>query len=179
MKFCILFNSIEEIFMGKPAARITDLVAHPLPPVLTGSPGSLNVLIGGLPAWRGIPAVSVAGLQAAKTATDAVIETVEAASKSAEGTPEAPVAIAIEESTKGSLLASMNSTINTSALGADIHVCMTPLPVPPHGSGVVINGSKTVLINGLPACRMGDRILEALGPINIISRGCNSVLIGG
>jgi hypothetical protein len=27
--------------MSRPAARITDAVAHPLPPVLTGGPGSL------------------------------------------------------------------------------------------------------------------------------------------
>ncbi|MGH8001510.1 MAG: PAAR domain-containing protein [Brasilonema sp.] len=165
--------------MGKPAARITDLVAHPLPPVLTGGTGSLNVLIGNLPAWRGIPAVSAARLRAAKIATDATIKTVEAASKAAEGTPAAPAAIATEESTKASLLASMSSSIMLSAGGADIHVCTTPLPAPPHGPGVVINGSKTVLINGLPACRIGDRILEAIGPTNKIIGGCISVLIGG
>lgn len=164
--------------MGKPAARITDSVAHPLPPVLTGGPGSLNVLIGNLPAWRGIPTGVVAGLQSAKEAVDATIESVEAASKAAEGTPAAPAAIATEETTKASLLATMSSTITTSAGGADIHACTTPLPVPPHGPGIVIDGSKTVLINGLPACRMGDTILEALGPTNKITRGCNSVLIG-
>ena len=38
-----------------PAARITDNVAHPLPPVLTPGPGSPTVLIGFLPAWRGLP----------------------------------------------------------------------------------------------------------------------------
>ncbi|MBW4501619.1 MAG: PAAR domain-containing protein [Scytonema hyalinum WJT4-NPBG1] len=165
--------------MGRPAARISDSVAHPLPPVLTGGPGSRDVLIGNLPAWRGIPAASVAGLLAAKQATDATIISVEAASKAALGTPAAPAAIATEQSTKASLSTSMNSTIKSSSLGADIHVCTTPLPVPPHGSGVVIDGSKTVLINGLPACRMGDTIVEALGPINKITRGCNSVLIGG
>jgi uncharacterized Zn-binding protein involved in type VI secretion len=118
-------------------------------------------------------------LLAAKQATDATIISVEAASKAALGTPAAPAAIATEQSTKASLSTSMNSTIKSSSLGADIHVCTTPLPVPPHGSGVVIDGSKTVLINGLPACRMGDTIVEALGPINKITRGCNSVLIGG
>lgn len=165
--------------MGKPAARITDSVAHPLPPVLTGGPGSPNVLIGNLPAWRGIPAASVAGLQAAKQAADVTIQSVEAASKAAMGTPGAPAAIATEESTKASLSASMSNMITSGALGADIHACTTPLPIPPHGPGVVIDGSKTVLINGLPACRMGDTILEALGPTNKITRGCNSVLIGG
>lgn len=165
--------------MSKPAARITDSVAHPLPPVLTGGPGSRNVLIGSLPAWRGVQAAAVAGLQAQKTAADVAIKAVEAASMAAAGTPAAPAAIANEQSTKTSLLTSMNSSIRASAVGADIHTCTTPLPVPPHGSGVVIDGSKTVLINGLPACRMGDTILEAIGPVNKIIRGCNSVLIGG
>ena len=39
-----------------PAARILDLVLHPLPGVLQPGPGSPNVLIGGLPAWRGVSA---------------------------------------------------------------------------------------------------------------------------
>lgn len=48
-----------------PAARITDLTAHGMP--LAPGPGSENVLIGGLPAWRAItdqhacPAVSISG----------------------------------------------------------------------------------------------------------------------
>ncbi|MEC4815942.1 MAG: PAAR domain-containing protein [Scytonema sp. PMC 1069.18] len=165
--------------MSKAAARLTDSVAHPLPPVLTGGPGSLNVLIGSLPAWRGIPAGAVAGLQAQKKAADIAIKSVEAASKAAAGTPAAPGAIATEQNTKISLSSSMSSSIMSSAGGADIHNCTTPLPIPPHGPGVVIDGSKTVLINGLPACRMGDTILEALGPSNKITGGCQSVLIGG
>ncbi|MBU0654308.1 MAG: PAAR domain-containing protein [Gammaproteobacteria bacterium] len=36
--------------MGKPAARVTDLTSHGTP--LAPGPGSTNVLIGGLPAWR-------------------------------------------------------------------------------------------------------------------------------
>lgn len=48
-----------------PAARITDPTAHGM--VLAPGPGSENVLIGGLPAWRAIidqhacPAVSISG----------------------------------------------------------------------------------------------------------------------
>ena len=48
--------------------------------------------------------------------------------------------------------------------GADIHMCTTPSPVPPHGPGVIVDGSQTVLINNLPACRQGDTIVEAIGP---------------
>ncbi|MCC5632300.1 PAAR domain-containing protein [Nostoc sphaeroides CHAB 2801] len=168
---------------GKAAARISDPVAHPLPPVLTGGPGSLNVLIGKLPAWRGVPAGAVSALQSAKKISDTVIQTVEAASKAAAGTPGAPAAIASEQSAKLSSAATMSSMISSAAASAapsiaDIHLCATPLPIPPHGPGVVIDGSKTVLINGLPACRMGDTILEALGPSNKITKGELTVLIG-
>lgn len=73
----------------------------------------------------------------------------------------------------------MGSMITGAAAGADIHMCATPLPVPPHDPGVVIDGSMTVVINNLPACRMGDTILEAVGPPNKIAKGEMTVLIGG
>jgi uncharacterized Zn-binding protein involved in type VI secretion len=165
--------------MSKPAARITDPVAHPLPPVLTGGPGSPTVLIGGLPAWRGIPAAGAAVIQSAKKVSDAAITAAETATAAAAGTPGLPAVKAAEETTKTTAAASMSSTITSSAGGADIHNCATPLPIPPHGPGVVIDGSSTVLINGLPACRMGDTIVEALGPPNKITMGCSTVLIGG
>ncbi|MBD2343791.1 PAAR domain-containing protein [Anabaena subtropica] len=169
---------------GKPAARITDFVAHPLPPVLTGGPGSMNVLIGSLPAWRGIPITAATTLRTAKTTSDALVKAAEAASKAASGTPAAPAAIAAEQATKATASITMSTAINAAAASlppsmADIHICATPLPVPPHGPGVVIDGSKTVLINNLPACRVGDKILEALGPMNRITRGDSTVLIGG
>ena len=161
------------------AARVTDPVVHPLPPVLSPGPGSINVIIGNLPAWRGIPLAAVAALSAAKQAADIAIQTAEAATLAAAGTPGAPAAYAAEQATKGAMLASMSSAISgAAASGADIHMCTTPLPVPPHGPGVVIDGSATVLINNLPACRMGDTILEAVGPPNKIAMGCPTVIIG-
>jgi uncharacterized Zn-binding protein involved in type VI secretion len=135
--------------MSRPAARITDTVAHPFPPALTGSPGSLNVFIGGLPAWRGIPLAGAAALQSAKQAADMAIRTAEAATLAAAGTPGAPGAKTAEETTKATTAATMSSAIKGSAGGADIHLCTTPLPLPPHGPGVVIDGSATVLINNL------------------------------
>lgn len=163
---------------GKPAARITDPVAHPLPPVLTGGPGSPNVLIGFLPAWRGILAAAVPALQAAKQTSDLAIKTAEAATLAAAGTPGLPAAKAAEETAKATAASTMGSLITSVAAGADIHMCATPLPIPPHGPGVVIDGSTTVMINNLPACRMGDTILEAVGPPNKIAMGCPTVLIG-
>lgn len=164
--------------MGKPAARIADSVAHPLPPLLTGSPGSLNVLIGGKPAWRGIPLAAAAGIQSAKQAADIAIKTAEAATVAAAGTPGAPAAKAAEEATKATVAATMSNFITSASMGADIHMCSTPLPIPPHGPGVVIDGSATVLINGLPACTIGNTIVEAVGPPNKITMGCPTVLIG-
>lgn len=178
--------------MGQPAARVGDPVAHPLPPILTGGPGSVNVLIGGKPAWRGIPAASAAVLQSAKQAYDAIIKTAESATIAASGTPAAPAAKAAEEATKATAAGVMGGLISSmagagAAVGAaaggigatvDIHTCSTPLPIPPHGPGVVIDGSTSVLINGLPACFMGNTVLEALGPPNKITMGCPNVLIG-
>jgi uncharacterized Zn-binding protein involved in type VI secretion len=146
--------------MGRPAARITDNVAHPLPPVLTGGPGSPNVLIGSLPAWRGVLAAAVPALQSAKQISDTAIQVAEAATLAAAGTPGAPAALATEQTTKATSAATMGSAIAAAAAaGADIHNCATPLPLPPHGPGVVIDGSQTVLINNLPASRMGDTII--------------------
>jgi uncharacterized Zn-binding protein involved in type VI secretion len=161
-----------------PAARILDPVIHPLPPVLQPGPGSLNVLIGFKPAWRAIPAAAAAGLQAAKAASDATVQAAQAASTAAMGTPGAPAAKLAEEAAKAAALSAMSSAITAASGGADIHLCVTPLPVPPHGPGVVIDGSPTVLINNLPASRMGDTILEALGPMNKIAMGEPTVIIG-
>ncbi len=162
-----------------PAARILDNVAHPLPPVLTPGPGSLNVLIGFLPAWRGIPLAAAAALQAAKQTADIAVQTAVTATAAAAGTPGAPAAYAAEQATKGAVLASMSSAISgAAASGADIHACVTPSPVPPHGPGVVIDGSATVQVNFLPQCRLGDTILEPLGPPNKIVKGEMTVIVG-
>ncbi len=163
-----------------PAARVTDGVAHPLPPFLTPGPGAPTVMIGYLPAWRGLPLAAVAALQAAKTAADTAIRTAEAATAAAAGTPGAPAAYAAEQTVKSAALASMSSAISSAAGGGtDIHICTTPTPVPPHGPGVVIDGSATVMILNMPACRLGDTILEAIGPPNKITRGATTVIVGG
>lgn len=164
--------------MAQPAARITDPVAHPLPPVLTGGPCSPNVLIGNLPAWRGVPAAAAAAIQAAKKTADTAIQTAEAATVAAAGTPGYGVAKAAEETAKATAAATMSNFITSAAAGADVHTCATPLPLPPHGPGVVVDGSATVLINNLPACFMGNTVVEAVGPPNKIVMGCPTVLVG-
>ena len=147
--------------------------------MLTPGPGSLNVVIGFLPAWRGMPLAAVAALKAAKQVADTAIQTAEAATAAAAGTPGAPAAKAAEEAAKAAALSTMSSAVTSAAAGADIHACTTPLPIPPHGPGVDISGSATVMINNLPAGRQGDEILEAIGPPNRIAMGCFTVVIGG
>ena len=163
-----------------PAARaFGDTTAHPLPPTLTPGPGSTNVIIGFLPAWRGIPLAAVAALQAAKKVADTAIKVADNAATAAAGTPAAPAAKAAAEAAKTAALSAMTSAINAASMGADKHACVTPFPVPPHGVGVDISGSATVMINNLPAGRQGDTILEAIGPPNKITKGEPTVIIGG
>lgn len=167
-----------------PAARLNDPTNHGKP--LSPGPGSLKCLIGGQPAWRGIPAAAVGALQAAKKTSDAVLEGLKQAKLSAAGTPGAPAAIAAEQAGQiaaaaamGGMIAGLASTPSPFGGMPDKHICPVPLPTPPHGPGVVIDGSTTVMIDGLPACRKDDTVLEALGPPDKIAMGCPTVKIGG
>jgi uncharacterized Zn-binding protein involved in type VI secretion len=94
------------------AARLGDMTSHGTP--LGPGPGSIDVLIGGQPAWRAT---------------------------------------------------------------ADAHLCPLLTVLVPHVGGVVAVGSLTVLINGLPAARQGDMVVE-VGPPNAIAMGCPTVEIG-
>src|ERR1700689_3823130 len=60
---------------------------------------------------------------------------------------------------------------------SDFHVCPLITVLVPHVGGVVAVGSLTVLIEGLPAARLGDIVVEAAPP-NVIAMGCPTVLIG-
>jgi len=162
-----------------PAARIFDNVMHPLPPTLTPGPGAPTVIIGFLPAWRAVPTGAGAAIQAANQTATTSIKVAESATLAAAGTPGAPAAYAAEQALKASLLASMSSMIAGASGGADIHMCATPLPVPPHGPGVVIDGSTTVQTMFLPQSRMLDTIIEAVGPPNKIMKGQTDVIVGG
>ena len=59
----------------------------------------------------------------------------------------------------------------------DFHTCPLFTGVVPHVGGVVAMGSTTVFINGMPAARQGDQVVEA-GPPNAIAMGATTVLIG-
>lgn len=165
-----------------PAARITDPVLHPLPPVLTGGPTAVTVIIGFLPAWRGIGAAAAAGLSNGKIESEKNIKKAELVTEAAKkvGNPVAITAAEVnEKKVKFEEQAKMAATILAAAAMTDIHNCVTFPPLPIHGPGVVIKPSKTVIVRGMPAARMGDEILEAIGPPNFVMMGCPTVLIGG
>lgn len=148
-----------------PAARVGDLVAHATPPVLTGGPGSTNVLIGNQPAWRGLTAAGAAAL--AKAAAELAKDLVKLLASAAAGNAKAPKDIADAVMDFGKFMAS---------LGPDMHACGLSTPNP-HGPGMVVDGSQTVLINNMSACRLGDTLIEA-GPPNKIAFGFPTVHIG-
>ena len=162
-----------------PAARLGDPVAHPLPPVLTGGPTAVTVIIGGQPAWRGVGGAAAAALQNLKATTDKTVQTAEAATVAAAGTPGLPAAKTAEETAKATAATTMASAIAAASAGTDIHACAVLLPPPQHVAGVVVTPSKTVIVSGMPAARMGDTIIEAAVPPNIITMGCPTVIIGG
>lgn len=159
--------------MGQPAARITDMTAHGSP--LAPGPGSTNVLIGGLPAWRGLSAAGVAALMATIAKGAESIAKATAAQTAAAGTPAAPAAAA--NLAKAAAGAVADAAAQMAAGGADIHACPIVKVLIPDGPGVVITPSQTVLINGMGACRMGDVIQEAT-MVNAIALGLPTVLIG-
>ena len=60
---------------------------------------------------------------------------------------------------------------------ADTHACPLVDGLKPHVGGVVAVGSPTVFIEGFPAARVGDQIVEVGAP-NPIVVGDPTVLIG-
>lgn len=159
--------------MGQPAARITDMTAHGSP--LAPGPGSVNVLIGGLPAWRGLSAAGAAALAMTIAKGAESIAKATAAQTLAAGTPGAPAAAT--NLAKAAADAVADAAAAMAASGADIHACPIVKVLIPDGPGVVITPSQTVLINGMGACRMGDVIQEATS-VNAVAIGLPTVVIG-
>jgi uncharacterized Zn-binding protein involved in type VI secretion len=159
---------------GKPAARLGDMTAHGSP--LGAGPGSTNVLIGKRPAWRGISAAQAAMLAQKITEGAEKIAKATAEANLAAGTPAGPAAVANLAKVVAETVADIASTMT--GFGADMHACPIIKVLIPDGVGLVINGSQTVLINGLAACRVGDIIQEATS-VNTIAMGEFTVSIGG
>jgi uncharacterized Zn-binding protein involved in type VI secretion len=60
---------------------------------------------------------------------------------------------------------------------SDVHVCPLTTGGQPHVGGMAMEGSGTVFIEGQPAARAGDAIVEPGGP-NAVVTGAVTVLIG-
>lgn len=160
------------------AARVGDLVEHMLPPTLSPGPGSPDVLIGMKPAWRAVGGAGASTITSTKSTTDAAIDAAEKATAAAPDPASKATAKTAEETLKASTATANAAAFAAAAGGADIHACTKPLPTPPHGPGMVCDGSTTVLINNLPATRKGDHVTEPVGPPNEIKMGDSTVIIG-
>ena len=160
--------------MGQPAARLADMTAHGSP--LAPGIGCPTVLIGGMPAWRGLGAAAVAALASTIAAGMSNLATATAAVAATAGTPANAAAVANQA--KAALDAVANAAAMMASSGADIHACPIVKVVIPDGPGVVITPSQTVLIGGMNAARMGDVIQEATS-VNTVALGLPTVLIGG
>ncbi|MDB9526524.1 PAAR domain-containing protein [Oscillatoria sp. CS-180] len=149
---------------GPPAARIFDATAHGDP--LKPGPCSSDVFIGGKKAWRALdPAAAQQLLSLAKKAAKSVTKAANAITEVDRTKHLDDLADTAEEMVK-----IMGST--------DQHACTVVKLLIPDGNGVVIKGSSSVFINGLPACRIGDLIQEVTS-VNSIVAGEPTVLIGG
>jgi uncharacterized Zn-binding protein involved in type VI secretion len=61
----------------------------------------------------------------------------------------------------------------------DMHVCPMVTVIIPHVGGPIVGpGCPTVLIQMLPAARLGDELV-CVGPPDVIALGSFTVLIGG
>jgi uncharacterized Zn-binding protein involved in type VI secretion len=155
-----------------PAARITDITVHGTP-MLPGT-GSPNVLIGGLPAWRAMSPAAVAAFM--KLVADIMVNVNKLATAlSSNNVPagaQATKALSDQVPQALSMIAAMDKIVCPMLLLA--------IGGPPHGTGVMIGGSTTVMINNLPAGRVGDVIQEvmSLAP-NSCAVGLPTVIIGG
>jgi uncharacterized Zn-binding protein involved in type VI secretion len=156
-----------------PAARITDPTVHGSP--LVPGPPSLNVLIGGLPAWLGMTAAAAAALAAtiAKEAKNVAEKT--ATATAAAGTPAAAAATADMLDAQAQMATNVSAAMTG---GGTLSINICPLFPLPHVQGVVITPSQTVLINNWGACRMGD-IIQEVTAVNAIAMGVPTVIIGG
>ncbi len=211
------------------AARVSDSTGHGTP--MTPGPGSLDVMIGFLPAWRALPSSVGPALENLSNTMDTfmkrpvmtpadatpslaqisgflialAIPAMPAGAPAAAGTAASQVATlnatnvaltatwttasavpgalpaanqAYTEGIKATAAMAASATVSSMAPISDMHICPIPCPIPPHGPGFVTKGSGTVIINNLPAARMGDKIFEACAGPDPVALGCPTVIIG-
>ncbi|MBX3567875.1 MAG: hypothetical protein KF914_07435 [Rhizobiaceae bacterium] len=159
-----------------PAARITDMTVHGGP--LAPGPPSMNVIIGGLPAWLGLTAAGAAALAAtiAAGAKNVADKTAKVAAAGMAG----PLAVAKAQAdlAEATAKAAADTAAAMTGSGASMNACPIVKLLVPDGIGVVIMPSQTVIINNMGACRVGDMIQEVTS-VNAIAMGQMNVIIGG
>lgn len=210
------------------AARLADPTSHGTP--LGSGPGSGDVNIGYMKAWRALPAGVGGGIETATAAVKSLMDSpmlrppdtiqpladimsglTESAAASAEhgnaaavgatsaamtqvtaanatlstaytsassSGPEPAAAEAYAKGLQAAVAAAAGAAISAIASITDTHTCPTVSGPAPHGPGVVTKGSATVFINYLPASRQNDKVFEAAGGSDPISKGCDNVNIG-
>lgn len=115
---------------------------------------------------------------ASLTATNATLTTTWAAASAAPGGE--PAASQAYTKAIQSAVAATAGAIFTAIGGlSDLHNCPAPCPAGPHGPGLVARGSSNVRINGLPAARKDDVVVEVCYATDPIKTGCTTVIIGG
>jgi len=127
----------------------------------------------GNPSAPGATTGAYATLTATNTALTATWST---ASAVPGGQPAANTAYT--QAIKAAAAAAASAAFSAVAGMADMHVCPIPVPIPPHGPGVVTKASGTVFIDNLPAARQDDKVVEACGGSDPIALGCQTVEIG-
>ncbi|MFO1305433.1 MAG: hypothetical protein U1F54_17035 [Burkholderiales bacterium] len=154
------------------AARVTDMTIHGTP--FVPGTGSANVLIGNLPALRAMSPAAVASFVAlvAKIAVNAQKLAAALTSNNVPAAAEATNNLKDDVPAAANMIAAMDKIV--------CPMLLLKIGGPPNGPGVIIGGSTTVQINGLPAGRATDQIREvlALDP-NMVAVGFPTVQIGG
>lgn len=153
-----------------------DLTAHGGP--LFPGPPSVDVFIGGQPAWLGMTAAAVAALAAVIAAGVKDVAEKTATAAAAAGLGPAASAAAQADLVDATAKAASDTAAAMTSSGVSMNACPIVKLLVPDGIGVVIMPSQTVLINNWGACRIGDMIQEVTS-VNSIAQGLPTVIIGG
>lgn len=190
--------------MGRPAARVADFVSHPPPVyVLTPKEGSLDdVLDDYLDAARDSSSRGSIGNSNQQTSDASLQKSIEASIETSDDETANYLERTLDSFSDGGFADVFNEgSFDTflpgnsiSSIGGLSNVIIGGRPAwraekdthfcPWHGPGQVLieTASKTVFVNGFPACRQGDVVREPpreMGIPNVIIGGCMSVFIGG
>ena len=146
--------------------------------LLVPGPPSMNVFIGGLPAWLGLTAAAAAALAAtiAKGAKDVADKTAKVAAAGMAG----PIAVAKAQAdlAEATAKAASDTAAAMTSSGASINACPIVEAPGPGWDWRRHHAEPNRFINNMGACRVGDMIQEVTS-VNAIAMGIPNVIIGG